>query len=348
MNLESCMEELLSWYAENKRDLPWRQDKNPYKIWISEIMLQQTRVEAVKFYFERFVKEIPDSKVLSQIEEDKLLKLWEGLGYYSRARNLKKAAIQIVEEHHGIFPTTYQELLSLAGIGEYTAAAIASIAFNEQVPAVDGNVLRVMMRVLNSYDNIMEPKNKKYIFQLLLPIMTDNPGDLNQAFMDLGATICIPNGKPLCEKCPIQKYCLAHQKNTTTELPIRIKKQKKKIEYYTVALIQCNHKWAIERRPTTGVLAGLFAFPSIEGIQQEDDIKIWLKEKALRVNSIKKGPNHKHIFTHKIWYMESYFIDVEKENKKFIWCTKEELQEKYAIPSAYQKYKEDIINENMV
>lgn len=344
MELKQCLQALQEWYNENKRDLPWRQTTNPYPIWISEIMLQQTRVEAVKAYFNRFMMKVKDVNALACIEENQLLKLWEGLGYYSRAKNLKVAALTIVNDYHGQFPSTYQELLQLKGIGEYTAAAIASISFQEKVPAIDGNVLRVMMRVLNSYDDITHSKTKRNVFQILKPFMPDHPGDLNQAFMDLGATICIPKN-PKCDVCPIQKYCQGYQQNTMLELPVKGKKLLKKIEEYTILIYLYQNKIALVKRSDKGVLQGLFAFPSQEGFYTKEQIEKLCRKDHIKIKQIQRGPNSKHVFTHKIWYMECYCIILMEPISNVIWSTKQELQEKFAIPSAYQAYKEYIKKE---
>lgn len=339
MNIKECLDTLLIWYNQNQRKLPWRKNNNPYPVWISEIMLQQTRVEAVIDYFNRFLKEIPDVKTLSEIDDEILLKLWEGLGYYSRARNLKQAAIQIMNEYNGSFPNTYHELLKLKGIGKYTAAAIASISFQEKVPAIDGNVLRVMMRILNSYDDITKTKTKQNLFLLLQPLMNDKPGNLNQAFMDLGATICIPNGNPKCETCPIQKYCQSYKNKTMLELPIKPKKITKKQEEYTILICTYKNEIALTKRPNKGLLANFYAFPNIAEIKTEQEIKEYLKKKKISINKIEKGPTSKHIFTHKIWYMESYYVELSKKYNQWIWVTYKDLEEKYPLPGAYQLYK---------
>ena len=221
--------DLLQWYDENKRSLPWREEKNPYYTWVSEIMLQQTRVEAVKEYFLRFIGALPEVRDLAYAPEEQLLKLWEGLGYYNRVRNLSVAAKTIVEEKGGNFPDTYEEILELKGVGSYTAGAIASIAFGEQVPAVDGNVLRVMKRLAGSYDDIQKAKTKKDMEEQLKPIIPKRAGDFNQAIMDLGAMICIPNGRPLCEECPLAKHCQAKKLGLQQELPVKTKKKGRKI-----------------------------------------------------------------------------------------------------------------------
>lgn len=254
---------IVKWYQKQEKILPWKQDKEPYHIWVSEIMLQQTRIEAVKKYYTRFMKELPTIHDLAIVPEEKLLKLWEGLGYYSRARNLKKAAIQIEQEYNGKIPTSYTELLKLSGIGEYTAGAIASISYKEKVPAVDGNVLRVVSRVLASKEDVLLPETKRKITKKLLEIMPDEPGDFNEGLMELGEKICLPNTVPLCETCPIQKFCVANKENLTNEIPVRVKKQKRKIENKTVFILKYKNEIAIRKREETGILANLYEFPNV-------------------------------------------------------------------------------------
>lgn len=261
--LEQIVKPIVKWYQEQEKILPWKQDKEPYHIWISEIMLQQTRIEAVKKYYTRFMKELPTIQHLAKVSDEKLLKLWEGLGYYNRAKNLKKAAIQIEENYKGKMPTSYAELLNLSGIGEYTAGAIASISYQEKVPAVDGNVLRVVSRVLASKDDVLSSETKKRITKKLLEIMPDESGDFNEGLMELGEKICLPNTIPLCEKCPIQQFCIANKENLTNEIPVRIKKQKRKIEKRTVFIVKYKDEIAIRKREKTGILANLYEFPNV-------------------------------------------------------------------------------------
>ena len=261
--LKPIVEPIVRWYQDQEKTLPWKQDKEPYHIWVSEIMLQQTRIEAVRKYYTRFMKELPTIHDLAIVPEEKLLKLWEGLGYYSRAKNLKKAAIQIEQEYNGKIPTSYTELLKLSGIGEYTAGAIASISYKEKVPAVDGNVLRVVSRAIASKEDVLLPETKRKVTKKLLEIMSDEPGDFNEGLMELGEKICLPNTVPLCEKCPIQEFCMANKENLTNEIPVRIKKQKRKIENKTVFILKYKNEIAIRKREKTGILANLYEFPNI-------------------------------------------------------------------------------------
>ena len=338
---------LLAWYDRGHRILPWREDPAAYKVWISEIMLQQTRVEAVKPYFNRFISELPDIKSLAACEEDKLLKLWEGLGYYNRARNLQKAARQIMEEYQGEMPKTREELLKLAGIGNYTSGAIASIAFGEKIPAVDGNVLRILSRLSLDEEDILKDTTKKRVENQLLEVMPESrPGDFNQALMELGATVCIPNGKPKCEECPWENICLAHIEGREEEFPKKEPKKKRTIEKKTILIIQDENKSALHKRPAKGLLAGLYEFPNLEGHQTEKRVLEYLKKIGLEVLRIQKMDSSKHIFSHKEWHMIAYQIRVDELAKKgsgleqegWIFVESKEAETKYPLPSAFGAY----------
>lgn len=326
----ALVDELVFWYQKNKRMLPWRQDKNPYHVWISEIMLQQTRIEAVIGYYDRFIKKLPDVASLALIEEDELLKLWQGLGYYNRARNLKKAAIEIMEKYEGNFPKTYEEIKNLPGIGEYTAGAISSICFQEKQTAVDGNVLRVMTRVFSISKNIDQPKVKKEITSMLLEMMPNESGNFNEGLMELGETVCIPNGVPFCQNCPISKYCTSFQNGTMLEYPVRDIKKRVKQEEYTVVILVFENKIAIHKRDQ-GLLKNLYEFPNYFGklskkeIEEKTNGKIKIQMKA-----------YKHVFTHVIWQIQSFVVIVPQMSQKYTWVTLEEIDHVYAIPTAFQ------------
>ena len=308
-HLQKIVKPLLKWYEENKRDLPWRKDQNPYHVWISEIMLQQTRIEAVKNYYQRFMQTIPTVQDLADIPEDELLKLWEGLGYYSRARNLKKAALVVMDRYQGKMPSCYDELIKLPGIGEYTAGAISSICYQEKVTAVDGNVLRVISRVLGSKKDVLLSETKKEIEKQLMEIMPKNSGDFNEGLMELGELVCLPNGVPACENCPLQKMCIAYQQNRVEEIPIRIKKVKRKKEEKTVfLLITKSDKIAIEKRIDKGLLSGMYQLPNIEGYYSEEELKQFLMKWKLDVKQISFLKEGKHIFTHIDWFMKCYVV----------------------------------------
>ncbi len=349
---------LLDWYDNNARILPWRDNPKPYYVWISEIMLQQTRVEAVKFYFEKFIKTLPDIKSLAFAEEEQLLKLWEGLGYYNRARNLRKAAGTIVEDYKGVMPPDYYALLKLPGIGSYTAGAIASIAFHIPEPAVDGNVLRVMKRVAGSFDDITKAGVKKELEQDIREIIpNDRPGDFNQAVMELGAMVCIPNGKPLCMKCPVMHLCKAYHDKTEMLIPVKPDKKPRRIEEKTVLLIEKNGEYAIRKRKGSGLLAGLWELPNMEGKLTPQAIEKVLLNRGLENFTIQSLGEAKHIFSHIEWHMTGYYIRLEGDNmvsentiysadgtKLVLWADKKQIEEKYTLPSAFEKYKKHFSN----
>lgn len=338
VELEKIVEPIVKWYKENKRMLPWRKQKNPYAIWISEIMLQQTRIEAVKVYYERFMREIPNIETLANIEEEVLLKLWEGLGYYSRAKNLKKAAIKICEEYGGNMPKYYEQLVDLPGIGEYTAGAIASIAYHERVPAVDGNVLRVISRIIGSTKDILLPDTKREMTAKLKAIMPKEAGDFNEGLMELGERVCITNGEPFCNNCPLQAYCVAYKQGLTNQIPVRIKKTKRKYEERLIFVLEWKDKIAIQKRGEKGLLAGMYEFPNVmkkEGLIIKQILQTWNLE-AEQKEALGKA---KHIFSHIEWNMEGWRIKVKNKNEQFIWAKKEEIIEKYAIPEAFGYYK---------
>lgn len=331
---------IVEWYQENKRELPWRQGKNPYHIWLSEIMLQQTRIEAVKQYYERFLKQLPTIQDLAEVEEEKLLKLWEGLGYYNRARNLKKAAEVIQQKYNGQMPKHYEELIELPGIGEYTAGAISSIAYDEPVPAVDGNVLRVVSRLIGSKRDVLDNKTKKEVMQELKEIMPEQAGDFNEGLMELGELICIPNGDPLCEKCPLQEICVAKNQNLIAEIPVRNQKIKRRKEEKTVFLLEFGNKIAIRKRENTGLLAKMYEFPNVNKKMNKKEMADILKNWDLVVKHIEKVGTHHHIFSHIEWDMIGYKVQVENDNREFIWVEKEEILEKYPIPGAFVPFRE--------
>lgn len=336
---------LINWYQKNKRNLPWRENTDPYHVWISEIMLQQTRIEAVIGYYHRFMKELPNIASLASVNDDKLLKLWEGLGYYNRAKNLKKAALEIVNTTNGKFPTTYVDILKLPGIGEYTASAISSICFNEPEVTIDGNVLRVYTRFNNDKRNIDEAKTKKEIRAELMNIIPKESGNFNQGMMELGETICLPNGTPKCEICPLSKDCLARKKNTYLNIPVKNKKKFKKIENYTVLLFYYQNEFAIYKRTEESLLNKLWAFPMIEENLSLKELKKYLTKEQISYKAINSGPKNIHIFTHKKWQMQSYFIEISKKENlsKYNWIKELDIENTYAIPTAFQPFKQAMI-----
>jgi A/G-specific adenine glycosylase len=344
MDLESMKQfssKLLEWYDCNARILPWRDDPSPYRVWISEIMLQQTRVDTVKPYFERFMKAVSTIQELADISEDRLLKLWEGLGYYSRARNLKKAATTIMQEFEGQLPADIKSLKSLSGIGPYTSGAIASIAFGVRAPAIDGNVLRVMARITANKGDITSQNVKKETEDLvsqMLPV--ERVGDFNQALMELGAVVCLPNGNPKCTECPVHSLCEGYHQGIAAELPVKSKKKDRKIEWKTIFVIDYNGKFAIRQRPEVGLLSSLWEFPNVEGHLTYEECEMKLKEWGITSFEVMPMKTSKHIFTHLEWHMTGYFILVQsiQEEVRFIWATQEQIKKQYSIPTAFKEY----------
>ena len=337
-NLSELTAPLLLWYDAHKRTLPWRETVTPYRTWVSEIMLQQTRVSTVIPYFERFMAELPTVEALANIPEERLFKLWEGLGYYSRARNLQKAAKIVCEKYGGELPQSAAELVKLPGIGTYTAAAIASINFGEPVAAVDGNLLRVAARVSGCGDDVTDAKVRREFGRRLDAVIDrERPGAYNQAMMDLGATVCLPNGAPLCESCPARSLCEAYRQRLTAVLPVRGAKKERRAEERTVFLIKKGDTLAVRQRPDTGLLASLTEFPNVPGSLDEAGAAITLAQWGLTVRCIEAIGTAKHVFTHIEWQMKGYFVEIEGENDTFRYVTREELTA-LAIPTAFKKF----------
>lgn len=340
--LEIITEPLLSWFRENARVLPWREDPTPYRVWVSEIMLQQTRVAAVKPYFGRFMAALPDIRHLAECGEERLLKLWEGLGYYNRVRNMQITARTVMEEYQGKLPADYAELLKLKGIGHYTAGAIASIAYNIPVPAVDGNVLRVIMRVTADESDIMKQSVRTRVEQTLQKIMPrDAAGDFNQALMELGATVCAPGGEPQCNKCPWQEFCETKRLGCWQTIPVNSKTKSRKIEDKTVFVIRDGNKIMLHRRPNKGLLAGLYEFPNTAGHLSREEALQWVKQQNLKPLRIQKLKSAKHIFSHVEWHMTGYVVQIEElaENESdMLFVEIQDSEEHYPIPAAFEAY----------
>ena len=331
---------LLRWYRENARDLPWRKTRDPYRIWVSEIMLQQTRVEAVKPYFQRFIQELPDVASLAAVEDDRLMKLWEGLGYYNRARNLKKAAGIVVEAYGGSMPGDYEALLGLPGIGTYTAGAIASIAFGIPVPAVDGNVLRVVSRVLASREDILKQSTKRWMEDLLKKTMpAHGASHFNQGLIEIGAVVCVPGGPPRCPDCPLESLCLARKRGLTEEIPVKTPAKKRRIEERTVCILEQGSQVGIRRRRDEGLLASLYELPNVEGFLEEQELPEAFGLDPARILEIEPLGPAKHIFSHVEWHMKGYRIAVEgKLPPGYLAVNREDLKKVYALPNAFAGY----------
>ena len=329
--LEQLPIPLLEWYRDNARTLPWRTNPTPYHVWVSEIMLQQTRVAAVLDYYARFMEELPDVAALAAVPEGRLMKLWQGLGYYSRARNLQAAARQIMAEHGGVFPTDYAQVRALKGVGDYTAGAICSIALGQPVPAVDGNMLRVVTRINGDQRDITAQATKKAIADQLQPIIPLHaPGKFTQAMMELGATVCLPNGTPQCQRCPARDFCVACAQDSWSRIPVKAPKRPRRVEERTVWLLFHQGRVALRQRPAEGLLAGLWEFPNELGDQQPPE---WQGEPLC-------GPFAgvaRHIFSHVEWHLTARRVHLEGDKlpQGWVWCTWQELKEVYAVPSAF-------------
>ncbi len=336
--LREAVPRLIGWYRQNRRSLPWRQEPTPYHVWISEIMLQQTRIEAASGYYYRFLAELPDIPSLAAVGEDRLLKLWEGLGYYSRARNLKKAAVRVMEQFGGELPRRAEELRKLPGIGDYTAGAIASIAYGEPEPAVDGNVLRVVMRLLACAEDVMQPAARRRVSAALREVYPSG-GEaalLTEGIMELGETVCIPNGEASCPLCPLREICRAHELDAVRSYPQRSRPRERRVEDRTVLLLRCGERYAIRRRPESGLLAGLWEFPNREGRIPPEELEAWVGTPILRWEPCGEA---RHVFTHVEWRMRAYLAECESEADGFLWKTPAEIAASYPIPTAFRAFK---------
>lgn len=374
---EEIAKALLLWYKENRRSLPWRDDPSPYHVWVSEIMLQQTRVEAVKEYYRRFMDRFPDIETLAAADEDECRKVWEGLGYYSRVRNMKRAAASIVEEYGGKMPVTSAALKRLPGIGPYTSAAIASIAFGERIPAVDGNLLRVFAR-LALYEKEIRGREAlsaaAAYFQEVMDSMPSEegvlpkdryffagntvcacPGDINQALMDLGAMVCIPGSRPLCGQCPLRDHCLAFRNGRCSDIPVMPPKKTRRIEKRTVLIIRDGERIVLRHRPEKGLLAGMYEFPNEDGWLTEEEALEKARQYGFSPVRILPLPEAKHVFTHLEWRMRGYeirvgdFDEMKKETGRVTDRTKEksdscfavtisQMLKQYAVPNAFDAF----------
>ena len=352
--MKETVRPLVEWFRENQRDLPWRKRMDAYRVWISEIMLQQTRVEAVKPYYERFLKELPDVKALAEVPEDRLLKLWEGLGYYNRARNLKEAACQIMEKYGGRFPETYEEIRGLKGIGNYTAGAVSSFVYGVRKPAVDGNVLRVVTRITADWSDITKAGTRTKVEREVEEVIpAEAAGDFNQSLIELGAIVCVPNGEPKCGICPVSGICLAHAQGRETEFPVKAKKKARRIEKRTILVFRDNEKTAVRKRPDTGLLAGLYEFPGTEGHLKQPEVVRYAKSLGLMPIRVKKLGSAKHIFSHVEWHMVGYEVIVDELEKnvrdqgaapgEILFAELRELKEHYPMPSAFEAYMPDVL-----
>lgn len=339
------VENIVEWFAVNKRDLPWRANNNPYAVWISEIMLQQTRIEAVIPKYLAFMHELPNIESLAGCDDDKLMKLWEGLGYYSRARNIKKCALVLKDKYYYKFPQTKKELITLPGIGPYTAGAIASICFGEKVSAVDGNVLRVLARYFGYKEDIRDSETANLFSSIIENSFSSNDDALfiryfTQGLMELGEVICIPKGTPNCSSCPLSKHCKAYISDEISSIPYRSKLKERKIVNKTVLIVHSKDRFLVHKRNDTGLLANLFEFVNIDDASKEDVINL-VESLGFHILNTKESITSKHIFTHIEWHMRAYEIEVSELHQplleSYYFLTHDELQ-KVSIPSAFQAY----------
>ena len=339
--MENISPALLDWFYKNRRSLPFREDPTPYHVWLSEVMLQQTRVSAVLPYYYRFLEALPDIPALAACEEERLHKLWEGLGYYSRVRNLQKAAKLVCAQYGGQLPADYAALRALPGIGEYTAGAIASISFNRPEPAVDGNVLRVVSRLAASREDISSPKVKGAISDALRQVYpAGRCGDFTQSLMELGATVCLPNGAPRCAECPLAELCAGRREGIAAGLPVKPGRKPRRIEPRTVFLLRCGDRIALLRRPGSGLLAGLWEFPNTAGSLTVAEAAEWMAGQGIFAERIIATGGAKHVFTHLEWHMSGFLADCKAENGGFHWVTRDELEREISLPTAFRPFVE--------
>lgn len=333
---------LIAWYRQNARLLPWRSPLTPYRVWVSEIMLQQTRIEAVIPYFERFMQELPTVHALAAVSDERLMKLWEGLGYYSRARNLKKAAIQLCEQYDGELPADFEQLRALPGLGDYTAGAVASIAFGIPVPAVDGNVLRVVSRLTADFDDVMKTATRRRHTETVASwVPQDAAGDFNAAIMELGERVCLPNTMPRCAECPLASVCEAHRRGVEILLPTRNAKKARRVEHRTVLVIVTDEdtpRVLLHKRPSKGLLADLWELPNV--LTDEDavaDTLLLLGATPLHMQSIGEGV---HLFSHIEWKMQGTCVKVNAfaPSDSYVWATLDEVNGHYALPAAFRAF----------
>lgn len=345
--LRQCLDRLCRWFEAAGRPLPWREDPEPYRVWVSEIMLQQTRIEAVLGYYSRFMAAFPTVEDLAAADEERLLKLWEGLGYYSRARNLKKAAALIVSDYGGRLPGTAAELRKLPGVGDYTAGAIASIACGQPEPAVDGNVLRVLSRVLASAEDVLQPAVRKGFSEALRAVYPagKEAGLATQGLMELGEVLCLPNAAPDCPACPIRDLCRARAEGEPERYPVRSPKKPRRVEERTVLLLAAGGLWAVAKRPDKGLLAGLWEFPSLPGWPGETALREQLAQQGGAPLSLAPCGEAKHLFTHVEWHMRGWLVRCAAPFGPWRWESAATVLGELALPSALRAFKKVVEEE---
>ena len=341
MSLES---DLIHWYEINRRHMPWREDPTPYHVYLSEIMLQQTQVDTVRAYYLRFLQKFPTVQDLAKGSEEEVLKLWEGLGYYSRGRNLHKAALVVASSFGGEIPSKKEDLLSLPGIGEYTSRAIRSIAFHQKEIAVDGNLIRVYSRLNEDKEENLETIKANCEAYFKKALAKEDPSKFNQALMDIGEMVCLPKALPLCEKCPLRAYCQSAKDGTMLDYPSPKKAKEKKKEEWTVLLLVTKEEVALSKRSSTGLLASLYEFPMIEGSLSEKEVLAYLTKQGIPAASIENIGEKEHVFSHLVWELQGYRIPLEAvpEKSPWIFAKKKALKDAYPLPSAFSYFKKKI------
>lgn len=351
-NKTEFQQDLIHWFAAEKRDLPWRRTADPYQIWISEIMLQQTRVDTVIPYYKRFIEKFPTLYDLAEADEEVLLKQWEGLGYYSRVRNLQAGVKEVAEKYGGIVPSSRQEISALKGVGPYTAGAVLSIAYGIPEHAVDGNVMRVLSRILLIEEDIAKPKTRKLFEEAVTEIIShEDPSSFNQGLMELGALICTPTS-PKCLLCPVREHCAAFHEGKQHELPIKTKAKKTKAHQFAMLAIEKGEKVLMEKRPSTGLLANMWQFPMLEVTAETLPLEIeeQLSESlAGEVSAVEKFTSFKHVFSHLTWNVDAYTAKAGDLTlpAHMRWVTAEEL-ELLPIAGPAQKMKTALLQKGDV
>jgi A/G-specific adenine glycosylase len=340
----SLEDDLLAWYTKNRRHMPWREDPLPYHVYLSEIMLQQTQVDTVRAYYLRFLKRFPTLTDLAQASEEEVLKLWEGLGYYSRGRNLLKAAQAIQASYGGEVPSGKAALLALPGIGEYTSRAIRAIAFHQKEIAVDGNLVRVYARLEEDKEtrpDVLKERCETYFRKAL---NKQDPSAFNQALMDLGEMVCLPKALPLCASCPLRKYCQSAQDGTMLDFPTPKKSKEKRREEWTVLLLETEEEVALYKRPEEGLLASLYAFPMLEGSLNQKAVQTYLQDQSLVSQTLIPLESYEHVFSHLVWEMRGYHVILAEKPAKspWIWVKKKDLKKGYPLPSAFTPFKKKL------
>ncbi len=352
-SVKNFQNDLITWFKTNQRDLPWRQDQDPYKVWVSEIMLQQTRVDTVIPFFNRFIDKFPTIEALASAEEGDVLKAWEGLGYYSRARNLQAAVREVEQEYNSIVPNSKAEISKLKGVGPYTSGAILSIAYGIPEPAVDGNVMRVISRIFTSYDDIGKDKTRKKIEVMIAELICrEDPSSFNQGLMELGALICTPTS-PSCTVCPVQNHCEAYKRNVQTELPVKVKKTKSKAKKLVCGFVKNEQgQVLIHQRPNKGLLASLWEFPNVEiteGVPLKAQLTQFLRDEYYINTSVGEEIFHvEHVFSHLKWNVSVFEVELlsmEKSlNERSKWVSRSEIKQ-YPFPVSHQKIINFCVND---